>query len=74
MMLTGLFSNFRATSASQMRIVAVTAAIAFTGAFLLLCIFHAALFGAAMRLPQSVEGTNEQPRASPSVTLESVSE
>ena len=34
MTLTGLFNNFRATSASRMRKVAVTAAIAFTGAFL----------------------------------------
>jgi hypothetical protein len=47
---------------------------AFTAAFLLLCMFHAALFAAAMRLPQSVEGTNKQPHASASVTLESVSE
>ena len=34
MTLTGLFNNFRATSASRVRKVAVTAAIAFTGAFL----------------------------------------
>ncbi len=34
MTLTGLFNNLRETSASQMRKVAVTAAIAFTGAFL----------------------------------------
>jgi MFS family permease len=47
---------------------------AFTAAFLLLCIFHAALFAAAMRLPQSVEGTVEQPHTSASVTLERVSE
>lgn len=46
----------------------------FMAAFLLLCMFHAALFAAAMRLPQLVEGTNEQPHASESVTLESVSE
>lgn len=34
MTLTGLFNNLRATSASQMRKVVVTAVIAFTGAFL----------------------------------------
>jgi MFS family permease len=47
---------------------------AFTAAFFFLCIFHAALIAAAMRLPLSVEGTNEQPRASAAVTLERVSE
>ena len=47
---------------------------AFTAAFLLLCTFHAALVAAAMRLPQWVEGTNEPPHASESVTLASVSE
>ncbi len=33
---------------------------AFTGAFLLLCVFHALLFAAAMKLPLSVEGFSEQ--------------
>jgi EmrB/QacA subfamily drug resistance transporter len=47
---------------------------AFTAAFLLLCTFHAALFAAAMRLPKSVEGTNESPHPSAPVTLVSVSE
>jgi EmrB/QacA subfamily drug resistance transporter len=46
---------------------------AFAAAFVLLCMFHVALFAAAMRLPQSVEGTNEQSRPSVSVTLERVS-
>jgi EmrB/QacA subfamily drug resistance transporter len=47
---------------------------AFTAGFILLCVFHAALFGAALRLPRWVEGTTEQPHSSVPVVLESVSE
>ena len=50
MTLTGLFSNVRATSASQMRTVAVTAAIAFTGAFLF-CGWFGLRFNTSPSLP-----------------------
>ena len=47
---------------------------AFTAAFILLCTFHGLLIAAALRLPRSVEGTNEQPHSPTPVALESVSE
>ncbi len=47
---------------------------AFTAAFLLLCVFHALLFVAAMRLPLSMEGATEQALATAPGALESVSE
>ncbi len=47
---------------------------AFTMAFLLLCMFHALLFAAAMRLPLSIERATEQAPASATRILESVSE
>jgi EmrB/QacA subfamily drug resistance transporter len=47
---------------------------AFTEAFLLLCMFHALLFAAAMRLPLSVEGATEQALAIAPGALGSVSE
>lgn len=47
---------------------------AFAAAFILLCVFHAALFGAALRLPWSVERTTEQPGSPMPVALESISE
>jgi EmrB/QacA subfamily drug resistance transporter len=47
---------------------------AFTAAFILLCVFHAGLFAAAMRLPLSMEKTNEQRNSSVPIALESVSD
>ena len=63
MTLTGLFNNFRVTSASQMRKVAVTVAIAFTGAFLL-CGWLGLRFNTSPSLPLGLYVTTTDRSAS----------
>jgi conjugative transfer signal peptidase TraF len=63
MTLTGLFNNFRATSASQMRKVAVTAATAFTGAFLF-CGWLGVRFNTSPSLPLGLYVTTTDRSAS----------
>ena len=63
MTLTGLFNKFRETSASRMRKLAVTAAIVFTGAFLL-CGWLGLRFNTSASLPLGLYVTTTDGRAS----------
>jgi conjugative transfer signal peptidase TraF len=63
MTLTGLFNNFRETSASRMRKLAVTAAIVFTGAFLL-CGWLGLRFNTSASLPLGLYVTTTDGSAS----------